>query len=133
MSWLRHLLQRAVILSPAAVTSAAITTHLHLLSGALRHCSHSPNLGEPMVIIRPFYDNLPIVQAWEGKTFHQPRIVTLLRLLFLTTAKGNFTATLKHIPSIKKQSLMRFHNRTLHYFSLSPHQPYGPLPQPQVG
>ena len=50
--------------------------------------------------IRFFYDNLPIVQAWGRKSSRQPRIMHLLRLLFLTAAWVNFTVTLKHIPGI---------------------------------
>ena len=50
--------------------------------------------------IRFICDNLPIVQAWEGKSSKQPQIMRLLRLLFLTAAKGNFTITLKHIAGI---------------------------------
>lgn len=48
-----------------------------------------------------FCDNLPIVQAWEGKTSCQPCIMSLLCLLFFTATKGNFTITLKHIPDVK--------------------------------
>ena len=46
-----------------------------------------------------FYcDNLPIVQAWEGKASKQPRIMSLLRKLFLAAAKNHFTVTMKHLP-----------------------------------
>jgi hypothetical protein len=81
--------------------------------------------------IRFFCDNLPIVQAWDGKTSRQPRIMTLLRLLFLTAAKGNFTITLKHIPGIKNPiadaiSRQKF---TL-FFSLAPQAQRTPTPTP---
>ncbi len=36
-------------------------------------------------------DNLAIVLAWQGKSCRNPCIMTLLRRLFLVTARGNFT------------------------------------------
>ena len=46
-----------------------------------------------------FYcDNLPIVQAWEGKASKQPRVMSLLRKLFLAAAKNHFMVTMKHLP-----------------------------------
>ena len=81
--------------------------------------------------IRFCCDNLPIVQAWEGKSSRQPWIMHLLRLLFLTAAKGNFTITLNHIPgitnpiadAISRQKFTRF-------FSLAPQANREPTPTP---
>ena len=83
--------------------------------------------------IRFFCDNLPIVQAWEGKTSRQPRIASLLRLLFLTAAKGNFTITLKHIPGINNPiaDAISRQNFTL-FFSLAPQAQWTPAPTPGI-
>ena len=49
--------------------------------------------------IRFYCDNLVIVNSWEGKSSKHPRIMSLLRMLFLTAAaKNNFTVSLKHLP-----------------------------------
>ena len=67
-----------------------------------------------------FYcDNLPIVQAREGKGCKQPRLTTLLRKLFLLAAKNNFTVTLKHRPG-KTNDIADAHTMT--GFSLSHHR-----------
>lgn len=46
-------------------------------------------------------DNMSIVHAWTGKTSKQPRIMTLLRQLFLVAANNNFSVSLKHVPGAK--------------------------------
>ena len=81
--------------------------------------------------IRFFCDNLPIVQAWQGKASSQPRIMSLLRLLFFTAAKGNFTITLKHIPAVKNSiaDAISRQNFTL-FFSLAPQAQRTPTPTP---
>ena len=81
--------------------------------------------------IRFFCDNLTIVQAWEGKTSRQPRIMSLLHLLFFTAAKGNFTITLKHIPGVKNSiaDAISRQNFTL-FFSLAPQAQRTPTPTP---
>jgi len=43
------------------------------------------------------------VQAWQGKGSKQPRINNLLRKLFLTAARNNFTMTLKHLPGKRNE------------------------------
>ena len=81
--------------------------------------------------IRFFCDNLPIVQAWEGKTSRQPRIMSLLRLLFLTAAKGNFTVTLKHIAGIKNPIADAISRQKFElFFSLAPQAHRTPTPTP---
>ena len=45
-----------------------------------------------------FYcDNQAIVHAWEGKSSKHPKLMSLMRLLFLTAAQNNFTVKLKHL------------------------------------
>ena len=43
-------------------------------------------------------DNLAIVQAWQGKSAKEPRIMSLMRRLFLVAAQHNFTVLLSHLP-----------------------------------
>ena len=45
-----------------------------------------------------YYDNQTIVQAWEDKSSKHPKLISLMRLLFLTTTQNNFTVKLKHLP-----------------------------------
>jgi hypothetical protein len=79
-----------------------------------------------------FYcDNLPIVQAWEGKSSCQPRIMQLLRLLFLTAAQGNFTIILKHVPGVHNTLADAISRRKYSlFFSLAPRARRTPTPTP---
>ena len=81
--------------------------------------------------IRFFCDNLPIVQAWAGMSSCQPRIMQLLRLLFFTAAKGNFTVTLKHIPGVRNPiaDAISRQNFAL-FFSLAPQAQRRPTATP---
>ena len=102
MPGLRCILPRAVVPPSLAAPSGTLTKPLHSVTRVLCHCSCRTNLGTlwSTLKIQFFCKNLSIVQAWEGKTSRQPRIMSLLHLLFLTAANGNFNATLEHIPSI---------------------------------
>ena len=42
-------------------------------------------------------DNQAIVLAWQGKSSKEPCVVLLLRMLFLTAARHNFTVILRHV------------------------------------
>lgn len=76
-------------------------------------------------------DNLPIVQAWEGKGSKQPRIMSLLRKLFLQAAKNNFTITMEHLPGkqndIADALSRKQYNR---FFFLAPQAQRIPTPTP---
>lgn len=79
-----------------------------------------------------FYcDNLPIVQAWEGRRSKQPRVMSLLRKLFLTAARNNFTITMRHLPGKTNEiadALSR--NQLDRFFSLAPQAQRMPTPTP---
>ena len=76
-------------------------------------------------------DNLPIEQAWEGKSSRQPHIMQLLRLLFFTVAQGNFTITLKHVPGVKNAIADAISRQTYFLFlALAPQAPRTPPPTP---
>ena len=76
-------------------------------------------------------DNLPIVQAWEGKGSKQPRLMSLLRKLFLTAAKNNFTVTMRHLPG-KTNEIADALSRKQYdrFFSLAPQAQEKPTPTP---
>ena len=56
-----------------------------------------PSLGSKSASIRLYCDNLMIVNLWEGKSSKHPRVMSLLRMLFLTVAKNNFAVSFKHL------------------------------------
>ena len=98
-----------------AILAAALTWgHLWTQKKILFHC-----------------DNLPIVQAWEGKGSKQPRIMGLLRKLFLVAARKNFTISLQHLPgkfneiadALSRKQFTRF-------FSLAPQAQSSPTSTP---
>ena len=98
-----------------AIVAAALTWG-HQWS-TLRICSHR--------------DNLSIVQAWEGKSSHQLRIMHLLRLLFLTAAQGNFTLCLKHLPAVKNTIADAISRQKFElFFSLAPQARQNLTPTP---
>ena len=78
-------------------------------------------------------DNQAIVLAWQGKCSKQPKIMALLRTLFLTAANNSFTVTLHHLPgklnpiadALSRQQFTRF-------FSLVPQADPNPTPTPGV-
>jgi len=81
--------------------------------------------------IRFYCDNLVIVNSWEGKSSKHSRIISLLRTLFLTAAKNNFTVSLKHLPG-KINEIMLYPESNLfvsfishHRHSDCQHQPLG--------
>ena len=71
--------------------------------------------------IRISCDNKAIVQAWQRKSGKHPDIVDLLRRLFLTAARQNFTIKLCHIPgkyNCIADALSR--NQLTRFFHLAP-------------
>ena len=65
---------------------------------------------------------MSIVHAWTGKRSEQPRIMALLRHLFLVAANNDFTVSLKHVPGIKN-IIADAISRSLAYFSCSTGHP----------
>jgi hypothetical protein len=78
-----------------------------------------------------FCDNLPIVQAWEGKGSKQPRVMSLLRTLFLTAARNSFTITMKHLPGKSNEIADAISRKQFdRFFSLAPQAQRTPTPTP---
>ncbi len=76
-------------------------------------------------------DNLAIVQAWTNHSSRNPALSDLLRRLFLITAHGNFTITMRHLPGKTNEladALSR--NQLNRFFSLAPQAHPQPTPLP---
>ena len=81
--------------------------------------------------IRFYCDNLAIVNSWEGKSSKHPRIMSLLRTLFLTAAKNNFTISLKHLPGKANEIADALSRKQFtRFFHLAPQAQQLPTPTP---
>lgn len=81
--------------------------------------------------IRFYCDNLAIVNSWEGKSSKHPRIMSLLRTLFLIAAKNNFTVSLKHLPGKANEIADALSRKQFtRFFHLAPQAQQLPTPTP---
>ena len=81
--------------------------------------------------IRLLCDNLAIVRCLISGSSHCPHVMSLLRSLFLLTAKYNFTISAQHIPgthNVIADSLYRFHMQV--FRSHAPQASSQPCPLP---
>ena len=101
-TWMRCILSRRVVSPRLATTPAALTMRVYPMARTV--CELFAIVAAALTWghnwrqkrIRFYCDNLAIVNSWEGKSSKHPRIMSLLRTLFLTAAKNNFTVSLKH-------------------------------------
>ena len=78
-------------------------------------------------------DNMSVVHAWTGKKSKQPRIMALLRHLFLVAAKNNFSVSLKHVPGIKNPIADAISRKQFtRLFSLAPQANRSPTATPGI-
>jgi hypothetical protein len=80
-----------------------------------------------------YCDNQAIFFAWKGERSKQPKLMSLLRMLFLTATKNSFTVTLHHLPGKLNpiaDALSRQQFRS--FFSLAPQADPNPTPTPGV-
>ena len=83
--------------------------------------------------IRFYCDNLAIVNSWEGKSSKHPRIMSLLRTLFLIAAKNNFTVSLKHLPGKSNEIADALSRKQFtRFFHLAPQAERLPTPTPGI-
>lgn len=83
--------------------------------------------------IRFYCDNQAIVKAWEGQSSKHPKLMSLMRLLFLTAARSNFTVTLKHIAGKSNELADALSRKQFNrFFTLAPQANHFPTPTPGI-